>query len=306
MNATSGPLGALSSELANVVAATARGVVYVDAHPRRDASGIVWDEHHVVTVAHAIDREDDIELRLGAGATAPASLVGLDRATDIAVVRTESSLPPLPRKNDRELAVGNIVLAIARDEDHATGASFGIVSSLDGPWQTWRGGKIERFIRPDLSVYPAFSGGALVDTQGAVIGMNTWGLTRRSAVTLPIETLARVAGEILAHGRVSRGYLGVAMQSVRLPEGLRAAHGIAQRAGVIVVDVAAGGPAEAAGIFIGDVLLAIGNDVVEDSDDVQRALSTTSAGTACTLTIVRAGSAHDLTVTLGERPHDGR
>jgi S1-C subfamily serine protease len=306
MNATSGALGALSSELASTVAATARSVVYVDAHPRRDASGIVWDEHHVVTVAHAIDREDDIALLLGGGSSARARLVGIDRATDIAVVRTESSLPALARGTDRTLAVGNLVLAIARDEDDATGASFGIVSSLDGPWQTWRGGKIERFIRPDLSVYPAFSGGPLVDTQGAAIGMNTWGLTRRSAVTLPIETLARVAGEILAHGRVSRGYLGVAMQAVRLPDALRATLGIAQHAGAIVVDVAAGGPAEAGGIFIGDVLLSIAGSVVEDSDDVQRALSTTSAGDACALKVLRAGRVHDLTLALGERPHDGR
>ena len=305
MNASANSLGALSTDLARAVAANAKSVVYVDAHPRRDTSGIVWDEHHVVTVAHGIDREDDIELLLG-GSKASATLVGRDGATDIALVRTDATLVPAPRARNEELAVGNLVLALARDEDDAIGASFGIVSSLDGPWETWRGGKIDRFIRPDLSVYPAFSGGPLVDVRGDVVGMNTWGLSRRHALTLPLATLERVVGELASRGRVSRGYLGVAMQAVRLPDALRQAHGISQSAGAIVVDVALEGPADRAGVLIGDVLLEIGGDAVEDSDDVQRALLSKGAGTACPVKIVRAGQAHELTVTLGERPDDDR
>jgi S1-C subfamily serine protease len=304
MNA-SNALGDLSTDLAHAVATNAKSVVYVDAHPRRDASGIVWDEHHVVTVAHAIDREDDIELLLG-GSKARATLAGYDNATDIALLRTTATLVAAPRRTQPRLAVGNLVLALARDEDDAIGASFGIVSSLDGPWRTWRGGTIERFIRPDLSVYPAFSGGPLVDAGGAVVGMNTWGLTRRHAVTLPLETLERVVGELAARGRVSRGYLGVAMQSVRLPQTLRERYGIAQPAGAILVDVAPGGPADRGGLLIGDVLLAIGGHAVEGSDDVQRALATYGAGHACAIALVRAGETHERTVTLGERPHDGR
>ncbi len=303
MNASASALGALSTDLAAAVAANAASVAYVDAHPRRDASGIAWDEHHVVTVAHAIDREDDIELLLG-GTQGRATLVGRDEATDIALLRTESSLRPAPRVRADDLAVGNLVLALARDEDDAIGASFGIVSSLDGAWRTWRGGSVERFIRPDLSVYAAFSGGPLVNVRGEVVGMNTWGLSRRHAVTLPLVTLERVAGELALRGRVTRGYLGVAMQAVRLPDALRQTHGIAQRAGAIIVDVAPSGPADRGGLLIGDVLLAIGGEAVEDSDDVQRALLTKGAGHACGVKILRAGQTCDLDVTLGERPHD--
>jgi S1-C subfamily serine protease len=96
------------------------------------------------------------------------------------------------------------------------------------------------------------------------------------------------------------------MQSVRLPQALRESHGIAQHAGAILVDLSPGGPADRGGLLIGDVLLAIGGHAVEDSDDVQRALATYGAGHACTIAIVRAGLAHELEVTLGERPHDGR
>jgi len=113
MNPTlSGGLAALSAELARAVAAAVPSVVYVDAHPRRDASGIAWDEHHLVTVDHAIEREDDIEILLADGASATAKLVGRDPSTDVAILHTQTSLAPLPRTGIEELAVGHIVLAL--------------------------------------------------------------------------------------------------------------------------------------------------------------------------------------------------
>jgi S1-C subfamily serine protease len=305
MNASlPGSLVALSSDLARAVATAGPSIVYVDAHPRRDASGIAWDAHHLVTVDHAIEREDDIEILLADGARARAQLVGRDSTTDVAVLRTEATLSPLGRSNIAELAVGHIVLALGRDEDGAPGASFGIVSSLDGPWRTWRGGEIDRFIRPDLNVYPSFSGGALVDTSGALVGMNTWGLSRRTALTLPVTTLERIASALLSGGRISRGYLGLAMQAVRLPETLRAKIGRDQESAAIVVDVATGGPAERAGVVIGDVIFALGTHAIEDSDDVQRALGADSVGTTRALHVLRGGEARELAITIGERPGD--
>jgi len=304
MNASQSALAALSAELATAVATTGKSVVYVDAHPRRDASGIVWDAHHVVTVDHAIEREEDIELLLPDGGTARATLAGRDASTDVALLRTDTALLPLPRADLATLGIGHLVLAIGRDEDGAPGASFGIVSSLDGPWRTWRGGDVDRFIRPDLNIYSSFSGGPLVDVDGRLVGMNTWGLSRRTALTLPVTTLERVVAQLQSGGRVARGYLGIAMQAVRLPESLRAANGIAQRAGAIVVDVAPDGPADAAGVQLGDVILALGTQSVEGSDDVQRALGSSSVGTTQTLRIARGGRTHELPVRIGERPRE--
>ena len=303
MNPTlSGGLAALSAELARAVATAAPSVVYVDAHPRRDASGIAWDEHHLVTVDHAIEREDDIEILLADGASATAKLVGRDPSTDVAVLHTQTTLAPLPRAGIEQLAVGHIVLALGRDEDGSPGASFGIVSSRDGPWRTWRGGEVDRFIRPDLNVYPSFSGGALVDAQGLLVGMNTWGLSRRTALTLPVTTLERVASALLSGRRIARGYLGVAMHAVRLPETLRAKLGRDQEAAAIVVDVATGGPAERAGVLIGDVIFALGTHTIEDSDDLQRALGGESVGATRTLHVLRGGEARELSIAIGERP----
>ena len=305
MNVTSpSALAALSADLAAAVASSAASVVYVDAHPRRDASGIAWDAHHVVTVDHAIEREDDIELLLEGGATARATLVGRDASTDVAVLRTDATLETARRADPALLAIGHFVLAIGRDEDGSPGASFGVVSALDGPWRTWRGGEIDRFIRPDINVYQSFSGGPLVDVAGAVVGMNTWGLSRRMALTLPAPTLDRIVAQLQSGGRIKRGYLGVALQAVRLPEALRAASGVTQRGGAIVVDVAADGPAERAGVTIGDVLLGLGGHDIEDSDDVQRALGGAHVGSVQTLRIARGGEARDLHVTIEERPRD--
>ncbi len=301
---TSNALAALSGDLAAAVAAISPSVFYVDAHPRRDASGIAWDAHHIVTVEHAVDREEEIGLLLHGGATAQATLVGRDPSTDIALLRTDAVLTPAPRADLATLAVGHLVLAVGRDEDGAPGASLGIVSSLDGAWRTWRGGDVDRFIRPDLNVYQSFSGGPLVDAGGRVAGMNTWGLSRRTALTLPVTTLERVVAALLGGGRVARGYLGVAMQAVRLPDSIRSSQGLAQTAGAIVVDVAAGGPADRAGVLIGDVLLALGSTVVEDPDDVQRALAASTVGTAQTLRLLRGGVVRDVQATVGERPRE--
>lgn len=304
MNATLSSLTELSSDLARAVADAAPSIVYVDAHPRRDASGIAWDEHHIVTVDHAIEREDDIEILLANGKKAVARLVGRDPSTDIALLRTDATLSPLARAELATLAVGHIVLAVARDEDGATGASFGIVSSLDGPWRTWRGGDVDRFIRPDLNVFPSFSGGALVNAEGRLVGMNTWGLSRRSALTLPVSTLERIVGTLASGRRVTRGYLGVATQSVRLPESVRAKLGRDQRSGTIVVDVAAGGPADRGGLLIGDVIVALAAQPIEDSDDLQRALGSDTVGKTLTTHVLRAGELREVAIAVGERPND--
>ncbi len=302
-SSSSGALEALSAELVAAVAAAAPSVVYVDAHPRRDASGIAWDAHHIVTVDHAVERDDEIELVLANGRVS-AQLVGRDPSTDVALLRTESELVPLPRDDGATLAMGQLVLALARDEDGAPAASLGIVSALDGPWRTWRGGDVERFVRPGLSVGTGFSGGALVAASGTLIGMNTWGLSRRTPLTVPVETLARVVGALQHGGRIARAYLGVALQAVRLPQSLRSASGLGQESGAIVVDVAPDGPAERAGVTLGDVVIALAGRSLEDGDDLQRILAGAAIGTTHPLRILRAGEARELPVTIGERPRD--
>ncbi len=303
-NTEPGALAALSSDLASAVERIAASLVYVDADRRRDASGIAWDEHTIVTTDHALERDEDIELVLAGGGRARAAISGRDPSTDLALLQTDATLVPATRADAAALKVGNIVLAVGRDEDGQTTASMGVVSALDGPWRTWRGGDVDRFVRPDLSLYPGLSGGALADVDGALLGLNTWGLSRRMALTVPNATIERVVTQLRAGGSIRRGYLGIALQPVRLPESLQRALGIRQEGAVIVVDVAGNGPAEKAGVLIGDVLVSLGTQALEDADDVQRALGDGSVGQALPLRFVRAGEAREQSVTIEERPHD--
>jgi S1-C subfamily serine protease len=300
----SSALVALSDDLASAVERVAPSVVYVDGSPRRDASGLAWDEHMIVTVDHAIERDDEIEVYVDSGSHVRATLVGRDPSTDLALLRVDAALTPAPRASLEALRVGHIVLAVGRDEDARPGASLGVVSALDGPWRTWRGGEVDRFLRPDVTMYSGFSGGPLLDSRGLVLGINTAGLSRRTALTVPLSTVERVVTQLLSGGRIRRGYLGIAMQQVRLSPALRAAHALEADGAVIVVDVAADGPAERAGLLMGDVILAIGGRTVEDSDDLQYALGAESVGTSQTLRILRGGVLREVSVTVSERPGD--
>jgi serine protease DegQ len=300
---TSSALVALSNELTAAVAQIAPSVVYVDASARRDASGLIWSDETVVTVDHVLDRDDELELILADGKRVAASVIGRDPSTDLALLRAKTGLPAAPRADAAQLAVGQLVLAANRDEDGQPGASFGVISALDGPWRTWQGGEIDRFIRPDLTLDSNSSGGPLLDVTGNVLGLNTWGLSRRTGLTIPLATVARVIGQLERGGRVPRGYLGVALQPVRLPQALRASLDLERERAAIVVDVAPGGPAERAGLALGDVVLSFDERAVEDVDDLQRGLGADSVGAERALRILRAGSAQTLTVTVGERPN---
>jgi len=303
MNSTEpSALVALSDELAAAVARVAPSLVYVDGSPRRDATGVVWSARTIVTVDHVLDRDDDLEIVLEGGRRVAATLAGRDPSTDLAVLHAAVDLPVAPRGARGDLAAGHIVLAAGRDEDGRLGASFGVVSALDGPWRTWRGGAVDRLIRPDLSMYPGFSGGPLLDAAGRVIGLNTSGLSRRTALTIPAQTIDRVAGQLESRGSVARAYLGVALQDVRLPETLRAALGLDRRYAALVLDVAPGGPAEHAGLALGDVLLSVGGVPVEGAEDVQRALGGDSIGTRVALEILRGGTRGRVDAVIGERP----
>ena len=112
------------------------------------------------------------------------------------------------------LKVGHMVLAVGRPGEGGLGASVGVVSALGGPWRTWRGGQIDQLVRPDLTLYPGFSGGPLVDAQGRVVGLNTSGLSRSMGLAIPASTVNRVVDQLLTKGRIARGYLGVGMQPV--------------------------------------------------------------------------------------------
>jgi S1-C subfamily serine protease len=277
--------------------------VAVHGRPRLPSTGIHWRPGVVVTAQHALERDDEIPLTLPDGRTAPATVAGRDPGTDLAVLKVEAGSTATAEVGDADrLRVGHLVLALGRAGDGTAGASLGVVSALGGPWRTWRGGQVDRLVRLDLALYPGFSGGPLVDAGGRVIGMNSAALARQASVTLPAATVARVADQLLARGRVARGYLGVGLQPVRLPEAQAAGLGLASGAGFVIVGMEPGGPAERAGLLVGDVLVAVDGRPLASLDDLQAAIGGERVGQAARLSLVRGGAAAELAVVVGERP----
>ena len=165
---------------------------------------------------------------------------------------------------------------------------------MGGEWRTWQGGRVERFVRLDLAIYDGFSGGPLVEAGGKVLGLNTSGLSRAMALALPASTVDRVTDQLLATGRVRRGYLGLAVQPVRLPEPLDL--------GLVVVKLESGGPAEAAGLLLGDILTALDGRELADPGDILAALGGERVGKAVEVRVLRGGEPRTIAVTVGERP----
>ncbi|HYC30749.1 MAG TPA: trypsin-like peptidase domain-containing protein [Gemmatimonadales bacterium] len=302
MSTPAATLAGLSQDLAATVELVGRSVVAIHARRRIPSSGIVWRPGVVAAAAHTITREDDITVTLASGRSTSATLAGRDPATDIAVLRlADAAVPPAERGTATDLQVGRLVLALGRPGPHLT-ASMGIISAVGGEWRTWQGGRVEQFVRLDLAVYDGFSGGPLVEAGGRVLGLNTSGLSRAMALAIPAATVDRVADQLLASGRVSRGYLGIAVQPVQLPARLRETIGLAAKLGLVVLNLEAGGPAEAAGLYIGDVLVALEGSPLEDPADLLAVLASDRVGKPVELRLVRGGESRTVSVTVGERP----
>jgi S1-C subfamily serine protease len=295
-------LSGLSHDLAATAELVGRSVVAVHARRRIPSSGVVWRPGVVVTASHTVTRDEDIGITLASGRTAAATLAGRDPATDIAVLRLEdAAVPAVERGTEDDLQVGRLVLALGRPGPHLT-ASLGILSAVGGEWRTWQGGKIDRFVRLDLSIYDGFSGGPLVEVGGRVLGLNTSGLARAMALALPVGTVDRVADQLLASGRVARGYLGLAAQPVQLPEGLRRRLELPGRLGLVIVNLETDGPAERAGLLLGDILVALEDQELGDPSDLIARLGPDRIGHPAALRVIRGGELLTVPVTVGERP----
>jgi S1-C subfamily serine protease len=248
----------LSNELCNTVQGVGKGVITLQGEGSRTVSGIVLDEHTIVTTASFINDGDKIRAWVSPDQRVGASVIGRDRGTDIALLKPDQQVgSPAVFAEDPKLEVGHLVLAIGRTWRGNLVASSGILSGLMGEWHTSRGEKVERFIRPDLNLYSGFSGGALVGADSKVIGMNTDALRRRSSVAIPYSTIKRVAVVLREKGHIPKPYLGVGLQPVRVPESLRRRLNLTQEVGALVVHVESASPADKADLLLGDILLGV-------------------------------------------------
>lgn len=290
----------VSESLANALEALSPSLVGVHARRRYGVSGTVWTDDTVVTTHHTTERDEDITIKLQSGETRSASLVGRDPTTDLALLRVEGgNLTPPTWQDGENLRVGQLVLMAGRRGENLR-ASLGIVSALGESWHTPSGGHVHRDLRTDAQPFRGFSGGPLVSVPGEVLGINTSALSRQGGVTIPTETVSRVAKTLLEHGRMRRPYLGVGVQPVRLPE----AYG-EQKTGLLLVSVAPESAGAKAGLVLGDTLLELNATPQRYSlrhfDDLQAALREDLIDREVTFKVLRGGEVREVNVTLGER-----
>ncbi len=297
-------IAAFSDQLADVIERAGASVVAVHARRAYPSSGLLWQPGVLVTAAHTIRRETDITAVLPDGSRTPATLAGVDTGTDVAVLRLESVQGESAGLSDTaNVRPGNYVIAVARGADGALVASSGIIARTGGEWRTWRGGRMDRLIQLDGGLWPGFSGAPIVDASGRIIGIGTSALARGRAVVIPVSVLRRSGEQLLAHGRVAQAYLGIGTQSVEIPARIRERLKLESTHGLIVLSVASRGPAETAGVTLGDLLVTLDAMPIPDIDSLRSALGKQPIGARVQLQLVRGGELQSLEVTLGARPH---
>jgi serine protease Do len=266
---------------------------------------IVSPDGTVLTNNHVIDGASDIHVYLNDKREFTAKLVGTDPKTDVAVLKIDArDLPTLALGDSAKLQVGDLVFAIGDPFGIGETATMGIVSA------TGRGGlgieNYEDFIQTDAAINPGNSGGAMIDLHGNLIGLNTAILTgggggnQGVGFAIPVNMVRNVMDQILAHGKVVRGYLGIYIQDLT-PE-LAKQFGLNQGGGVLVGDVSPDTPAARAGLKKGDVILKLNGTPVDSRSSLQVQIAQTSPGTPVKLDVWRDGKTSNFTVDLGELP----
>ena len=294
----SGSLKGLSDDFAALVERVSMSVVRVDDGSRLTASGVVWSSDGViVTTSHGVERDEDLSIQFADGEALPASLVGRDPDTDIAVLKVQStSITPIQRVESDEARVGSLILALGRPGNSGLQATIGIISART---ETQSGGRAEYVLHTDADMIPGFSGGPVVDMEGNILGLTNLMFGRGRGIALGTPIVANIAQSLLASGRVQRGYLGVRTQQVSLPDSAREKLSAGQDRALLIAQVEPGSPAEGAGLLLGDTLLCFNDAPINDVETLRRLLRAHAAGTQIALHILRGGELQVVTAVLG-------
>ena len=272
-----------------LVRTAAERVVAVNGRDRGGSSGIIVKPGVIVTAEEALESDDEVEVTLPNGQTAKASIAGRDPSTDVAVLRVEGAAASEPVAAAIPQA-GAIVVGVGRVGKDVV-AALGSIALVGDAWRSSQGGQIDAMIRADITLRRATEGGALVDAEGKLVGMAVFG-PRRRVLAIPYATIVRATEQILAHGSVARGYVGVSVQPVAV-EGGR---------GAIVVGLDAEGPAKKAGVLLGDIVLTWNGETVNGTRAIIDRLGPSSVGQAVKLGLSRAGNPVEVSLSVAARP----
>ena len=281
---------ALSTELANLIRDVAPSLISIQSGRAR-SSGFVWRPGLIVAAEDTLADEGEFSIVAHDSVSSPARVVGRDPSTDVALLRVErTDLPNAPPAAAGPTAGALAVVAGAHEG--AANAALGVVSFVGPQWRSLRGGVIDARIELNAALAGWSEGGLALDASGQALGMTVFGPRRRTLI-IPMATIDRVADLLAAKGRIARGYLGLGLQPVKLDGG---------GTGAMATSVDAKGPAAAAGVRQGDIIVAWNGEPIRGVHQLVRALGPDSVGASVRLTLRRAGEPIEATLTVGERP----
>jgi serine protease DegQ len=294
-------LMSLSNSMVAAVEKASASTVMVSARRGIPSSGVCYTADLVLTADHSIEGDDDIKVTLPDGSEIKASLAGRDENSDLAILRLERPVGVPAERAPKDSRVGQFVLAIGRPSPEGVQASLGVVSSVGGPVRTRRGGLLNRYLQTDAIPYPGFSGGPLVNADGQIVGINTSGLTPGASLAIPASTAWETAASLGKFGRIRRGYLGIRSQPTELSSNLQSQIGRSQANGLLLVGIENNSPASNAGLIVGDILLSIAGQPVEEHDQLLSYLAGDVIGKPIPVEILRGGQRQSVTLMVGEQ-----
>jgi len=292
----------ISKELAEATAKAGSYTVAVHTESGGSSSGVVWRPGIIVSAEHALQRDEDIYVTLADGQAVDAKLVGRDPSTDIAVLKCEPAKNAVASFADTEgLRPGNVTLVVGRTRASGPVAALAFVSMVAGERRLWGGSVLSPYVRLDVALQRTGVGGAVIDAEGRVCGLVTPKFAPTGALALPVAAVDRVAKALLEKGTIPRGYFGLGLQPVRLPENLRETLQRKEKTAVMVLEVEPSGPAHKAGVVIGDILVAINGKAVTRLEDVWVHLIGENIGNSVNAQFLRGGVPREIAIAVGER-----
>jgi S1-C subfamily serine protease len=287
-----------SSILATRVEATKHAIVAIRLAHERHITGTVWQSDVIVASEQSLPRRDEFEIVAAGGSILSAKTAGRDPATNIAILRVAGSIAS-PSITASEAHAGAVALAIGADGMGGASARLGLVNLTGAEWHSSRGGLIDRRIVLDLRLARREEGGPVLDAAGGSLGMSTFG-PRGQVLAIPTATIERIVPVLLKDGRIARGWLGVALQAVAVPDALRETAD--QSSGLMVMSVIDGGPAAKAGIVAGDIILSVDGTSTHRFRKIARHFSSDSIGRKADLRLIRGGTVIAVQTSIAERP----
>jgi len=288
----------LSDALATRAAATSALVVCIHATGSGPRSGTLWRSDVVVASEQVFPKTDRADIVLADGKRVAARVAGRDRGTNIVALRLEQPVEAaVPAAAEPRL--GEFALALAAGGGGEPIVRVGVVRTVGPAWQSLLGGRIDRRISLDLVISRAEEGGPVVTAAGGFLGMSTAG-PRGRALVIPAATVERVLEPLLSAGRIDRGWLGVALHPVALPDAVK--REAAQDRGLMVMQVAPGGPAAKAGILAGDILITVDGAPASHPNAIARQFGPESIGKQIELRFIRSGALRVVAATVTARP----